>query len=74
MDKIAEKNKKSMKGPKGAKVGKTQPFPADGKTYAVKEAEKGIMRQDGSVEFSPESTHNGQQKSYRYGKIDMKKS
>jgi hypothetical protein len=26
------------------------------------------------VEFSPESTHTGQQKSYRYGKIDMKKS
>jgi hypothetical protein len=34
-------------------------FPADGKTYAVKEAEKGIMRQDGMVEFSPESTHTG---------------
>jgi hypothetical protein len=32
------------------------------------------MRQDGMVEFSPEATHTGVQKSYRYGKVDMKKS
>jgi len=32
------------------------------------------MRQDGIVEFSPEETLTGQQKSYRYGKIDIKKS
>lgn len=61
-------------GKHGKKGNSTMPFPLDGKTFAVKEAEKGIMRQDGMVEFSPESTHTGLQKSYRYGKIDIKKS
>jgi hypothetical protein len=46
MEKIAKGNEKLHKaGGKGTKgMNATVPFPLDGKTYAVKEAEKGIMR------------------------------
>jgi hypothetical protein len=47
MEKLAKQNEKMHKGKlegKGKKGNSTMPFPLDGKTFAVKEAEKGIMR------------------------------